>query len=106
MKKPTVDAYASLSIPKQTPAKEKIKGEFSSNAFNLLAKLGYDFDNPKKLGEVIEVEPHGGLNETQKKIYVIEGKVGNDKSGIGFKSTPNKFLQGVNKINLQAITSL
>jgi len=39
---------------------------FDPNAYKLMEKAGYDFQNPATLGKVVEVKPHG-LTETQRK---------------------------------------
>ena len=39
------------------------KEGFDPNAYKLMEKAGYDFQNPATLGKVVEVKPHG-LNET------------------------------------------
>jgi len=40
---------------------------FDKNAYKLMEKAGYDFQNLPTLGKVVEAKPHG-LNETQRKI--------------------------------------
>ena len=45
----------------------RTKEGFDPNAYKLMEKAGYDFQNPATLGKVVEVKSHG-LNETQKKI--------------------------------------
>jgi len=41
----------------------RTKEGFDPNAYKLMEKAGYDFQNPATLGMVVEVKPHG-LNET------------------------------------------
>jgi len=42
------------------------KEGFNPNAYKLMEKTGYDFQNPATLGKVVKVKPRG-LNETQKR---------------------------------------
>jgi len=41
---------------------------FDSNAYKLMEKACYNFNNPVVLGKIVEVETYG-LNKTQKKIH-------------------------------------
>ena len=59
------------------------KEGFDPNAYKLMKKASYNFQNPATLGKVVEIEPHG-LNETQKKIQEQGGTVGVSKVGLGF----------------------
>jgi len=61
----------------------RTKEGFDRNAYKLMEKVGYDFQNPATLGKVVEVKPHG-LNEIQKKIQEQGGSVGFSKVGLGF----------------------
>ena len=61
----------------------RTKEGFDPNAYKLMEKAGYDFQNPTTLGKVVEVKPHG-LNETQKKIQEQGGSTGFSKVGLGF----------------------
>jgi len=47
--------------------KVRTEDGFDLNAYKLMKKSGYDFNNPISLGHVIEAKPYG-INETQKKI--------------------------------------
>jgi len=44
-----------------------LKRDFDPNAYKLMEKASYNFQNPTTLGKVVEEKPHG-LNETQRKI--------------------------------------
>ncbi|KAL9239139.1 hypothetical protein vseg_013488 [Gypsophila vaccaria] len=69
---------------------EQQNGVFDPNAYKLLEKAGYDFENPILLGSVIEAEPYG-LNEEQKKIFKQEGNYTATKVGLGYElPTPTK----------------
>ena len=61
----------------------RTKEGFDPNAYKLMEKAGYDFQNAATLGKVVEVKPYG-LNETQKKIQEQGGSVGVSKVGLGF----------------------
>jgi len=56
---------------------------FDPNAYKLMEKVGYDFQNPATLERVVEVKPHG-FNETHKKIQEQAGSAGVSKVGLGF----------------------
>jgi len=56
---------------------------FDPNAYKLMKRAGYDFQNPAALGRVVEAKPHG-LTETQRKIQEQGGSVGVSKVGLGF----------------------
>ena len=56
---------------------------FDPNAYTLMEKAGYDFENLTTLGKVVESKPHS-LNETQRKIQEQGGSVGISKVGLGF----------------------
>ncbi|KAK9698349.1 hypothetical protein RND81_08G097900 [Saponaria officinalis] len=66
---------------------EKGKGVYDPNAYKLLAKAGYDFDNPTPLGTIIKAEPYG-LNKTQKELFKKEGNFVAAKPGLGYESPP------------------
>ncbi|XP_074313449.1 uncharacterized protein LOC141648620 [Silene latifolia] len=78
------------------------KGVFNSNAYKLLAKAGYDFENPTPLGKIISVEPYG-LNETQKKLFKEEGSFSASKVGLGYES-PSPIKIGAQR-KLDALSS-
>ena len=61
----------------------RTKEGFDPNAYKLMERAGYDFQNPATLGKVIEVKAHG-LNETQKVIQEQGGSVGVYKVGFGY----------------------
>jgi len=63
------------------------KEGFNPNAYKLMEKAGYDFQNPTTLGKVLEAKPHG-LNETQRKIQEQGGFVGISKVGLSLLSQP------------------
>jgi len=56
----------------------RTKEGFDPNAYKLMEKVGYDFQNPTTLRKVVEAKPHG-LNETQRKIQEQGGSVGVSK---------------------------
>ncbi|KAL9224978.1 hypothetical protein vseg_000952 [Gypsophila vaccaria] len=69
---------------------EQQNGVFDPNAYKLLEKAGYDFENSIHLGSVIQAEPYG-LNEEQKKIFKQEQNYTAAKVGIGYElPTPMK----------------
>jgi len=45
----------------------RTKEGFNLNAYKLMEKVSYDFQNLTTLGRVVEAKPHS-LNETQRKI--------------------------------------
>jgi len=45
----------------------RTKDGFDPNAYKVMERAGYNFQNPATLGKVIEVKPHR-LNDTQKMI--------------------------------------
>ena len=61
----------------------RTKEGFDPNAYKLMEKASYDFQNPAILGKVVEVKPHG-LTETQRKIQEQGGSEGISKVGLGF----------------------
>ena len=63
---------------------------FDPNAYKLMEKAGYDFQNPAALGKVVKAKPHG-LTETQWKIQKQGGSVAVSKVGLGF--TPPQLVR-------------
>ena len=59
------------------------KDGFDPNAYKLMERAGYNFQNPATLGKVIEVKPYG-LNNTQKMIQERGGSVSVSKVGLGY----------------------
>jgi len=49
----------------------RTKEGFDPNAYKLMEKVGYDFQNPATLGKVVEGKPHA-LTETQRNIQSRE----------------------------------
>ena len=60
-----------------------MKEGFNLNAYKLMEKAGYDFNNPVALGKLVEVETCG-LNKTQKKIQEQGGLVEVPKVDLGY----------------------
>ena len=50
----------------------RTKEEFDPNAYKLMEKADYDFQNSTTLGKVVEDKPHS-LNETQRNIQEQRG---------------------------------
>ncbi|KAF3632161.1 hypothetical protein FXO38_26264 [Capsicum annuum] len=66
----------------------KIKVHFDEKAFALLEKLGYDFSNPTRLGELkddVTGEKIHGLTEAQMKLRKQGHYVTTHKFVLGFK---------------------
>jgi len=63
---------------------------FDPNAYKLMKRAGYDFQNPIALGKVVKVKPHG-LTETQRKIQEQGGSVAVSKVGLCF--TPPQLIR-------------
>jgi len=68
----------------------RTKEGFDPNAYKLMERASYDFQNPTILGKVVEEKPHG-LTETQGKIQEQGGSVGVFKVGLGF--TPPQLVR-------------
>jgi len=80
----------------------RTKDGFDPNAYKLMEKAGYDFQNPTTLGRVVEAKPHG-LNETQRKIQEQGGSVGVSKVGLGFMPSPPIKISGRRKGKQSAV---
>jgi len=72
------------------------KEGFDPNAYKLMERVGYDFQNSATLGKVIEVKAYG-LNETQKMIQEQGGSVGVSKVGLGYTSLQPIRISGQRK---------
>jgi len=59
------------------------KQGFDPNAYNLMEKAGYDFNNSVVLRKVVEVETYN-LNKVKKKILEQEGLLEVWKVGLGY----------------------
>ncbi|KAK9756753.1 hypothetical protein RND81_01G118700 [Saponaria officinalis] len=58
--KPSLQRFVAAS---ENEGEASTKGRFDPNAYKLLSKSGYDFENPIPMGKVIEAAPYG-LNQT------------------------------------------
>ena len=97
----------SPTVEEPSGVKELNKEKFDPNAYKLLAKSGYDFENPTPMGKVIDAKPHG-LNDTQKKLLEYGDGFQESKTGVGFKRpTPVKISiwRKVNTSSSQYITA-
>ena len=79
----------------------RTKEGFDPNAYKLMERASYDFQNPATLGKVIEVKPHG-LNETQKMIQEQGGSVGASKVGLGYTPLQPIKISGRRKVRPNA----
>ncbi|KAK9732638.1 hypothetical protein RND81_04G012400 [Saponaria officinalis] len=68
-RKPSLQGFVAAS---ENKGEASTKGRIDPNAYTLLSKSGYDFENPIPMGKVIEVAPYG-LNETQRKYVYTSG---------------------------------
>ncbi|KAK4716569.1 hypothetical protein R3W88_014907 [Solanum pinnatisectum] len=71
----------------------KLKGNFDQKVFTLFEKLGYDFSNPAKLGELrdeVTGEKIHRLTKSQMKLRKQGYHVATPKFGLGF-SLPESF---------------
>jgi len=59
------------------------KEGFNSNAYKLMEKAGYNFNNPVVLGKVVKVQTYG-LNKMQKKIQEQEDLIEVQKVGLSY----------------------
>ncbi|KAF3616618.1 hypothetical protein T459_19150 [Capsicum annuum] len=80
--------YIMPELPGSNTLAYKIKGQFGEKSFTLLEKLGYDFSNPTRLGELkdeVTGEKIHGLTEAQMKLRKQGHYVATPKFGLGFK---------------------
>jgi len=80
----------------------RTKEGFDPNAYKLMERAGYDFQNPATLGKVIKVKPHG-LNETQKVIHDQGGSVGVSKVELGYTPLKPIRISGQRKSKQSAV---
>ena len=78
MSRPPIPGFVVSSKDSDDLPSVLTKEGFDPNAYKLMEKAGYDFQNPATLGKVVEVKPHG-LNKTQKKIQEQGGSVASQK---------------------------
>ena len=83
MSRPPLAGFIVSSLGSDNLLNTRTKEEFHTNAYKLMEKAGYDFQNPTTLGKVVEAKAHG-LNETHRKIQEQGGSVGVSKVGLGF----------------------
>ncbi|KAK9677082.1 hypothetical protein RND81_11G120500 [Saponaria officinalis] len=87
--KPSLQRFVAAS---ENEGETSTKGMFDPNAYKLLSKSGYDFENPIPMGKVVEVVPYG-LNQTQRKLHEQGNECQVTKLGIGYTpSMPNRPL--------------
>ena len=65
--RPPIAGFVVSSSGSDKLSDARTKEGFDPNAYKLMEKAGYDFQNPTTLGKVVEAKPQG-LNETQRKI--------------------------------------
>ncbi|CAM8980329.1 unnamed protein product [Rhodiola kirilowii] len=76
--RPPLEGFVSESI-KPREGTVSLEGKFGPNAYKLMEKLGYDFNRPAMLGEVIEPHPYS--------LAQIHGTA-HKHAGLGYKPPP------------------
>ena len=61
MSRPPIPGFVVSSKDSNDLPSVRTKEGFDPNAYKLMEKAGYDFQNPATLGKVVEVKPHGCL---------------------------------------------
>uniref|UniRef100_A0A2N9ITV2 Uncharacterized protein n=1 Tax=Fagus sylvatica TaxID=28930 RepID=A0A2N9ITV2_FAGSY len=80
---------ASDSIKEGSLPDKRTKEGFDPKAYKLLAKSGYDFNNPSQLGQLYSdcvEEKSQGLNQTQSKLRQQGYAIETPKTGLGYSS--------------------
>uniref|UniRef100_A0A2N9J4N8 Uncharacterized protein n=1 Tax=Fagus sylvatica TaxID=28930 RepID=A0A2N9J4N8_FAGSY len=80
---------ASDSIKEGSLPDKRTKEGFDPKAYRLLAKSGYDFNNPSQLGQLYSdcvEEKSQGLNQTQSKLRQQGYAIETPKTGLGYSS--------------------
>ena len=83
MSRPPISGFVVSSKESDDLPSARTREGFDPNAYRLMERAGYDFQNPTALGKIAEAKPHG-LTETQRKIQEQGGSVGVSKVGLGF----------------------
>jgi len=81
LSRPPLIGFVVSSLGSDNLPNARTKEGFDPNAYKLMKKASYDFQNPTTLGKVVEAKPHG-LDETQRKIQEQGGSVGVSKVGL------------------------
>ncbi|PIN26509.1 hypothetical protein CDL12_00732 [Handroanthus impetiginosus] len=90
---------------------QKIEGAFDPKAYDLLARSGYDFSNPSRLGELkaeLTGEKIHGLNKGQQRLRNQRFRVDQPKTGLGFMSVEPiriRVTKKIDRVNVQHITA-
>ena len=78
LSRPPLIGFVVSSLGSDNLPNARTKEGFDPNAYKLMKKASYDFQNPTTLGKVVEAKPDG-LNETQRKIEEQGDSVGVSK---------------------------
>ena len=74
MSRPPLSGFVVSSKEGDDLSSARTREGFDPNAYKLMQRAGYEFQNPAALGKVVEAKPHG-LTETQRKIQEQGGSV-------------------------------
>jgi len=80
--RPPLAGFIVSSLGRDNLPNARTKEGFNLQAFKLMEKAGYNFQNETTLGKVVEAKPHS-LNKTQRKIQEQGDSIGASKVGLG-----------------------